>query len=139
MDLRNLAATMSGRLIPLGYRVVDESLDGPMGSGRVRLTNGRCDVDLHSDRGDLSITLGRHGEQSWGISVWADVLGIVLDERTDVSSEIAFVGAHLRQVEQLLDEDPKLETQLREINWRRVKEYLGLNPNMPPPGRASDD
>jgi hypothetical protein len=146
MDLRELVVLVVDRVARFGFRVVDERLGGPMGSGRVRLSDGACVVDLISDRGVLAITLGRSGgEDTWSIETWAEVLGIEMDEYAGIAEEVDFVVERLPTIEEVLATDPGVDTRLRDVNWRRVKDHLGLDadtpgrdlPTIPDEGRSS--
>jgi hypothetical protein len=139
MDLRELVVLVVDRVARFGFVVVDERLGGPMGSGRVRLSDGACVVDLISDRGVLAITLGRSGgEDTWSIETWAEVLGIEMDEYAGIAEEVDFVVERLPTIEEVLATDPGVDTRLRDVNWRRVKDHLGLDADTPRPGLADN-
>jgi hypothetical protein len=130
MDLLELVASVSERISRSGFRVVDERVGGPMGSGRVRLSDGHCDVDLVDDRGALSIAIGRSGsDQSWSTAVWLEVLDLEMHEINDIADEVDLIVELLPVIQTELAADRDLDVRLREANWRRVKDHLGMDPD----------
>ena len=105
-----------------------------MGSGEIRYSNHRLDVVLHSDRGSPAVTIGSHGGLTVAYQPWADLLGVEVERDLDVRRQLEFLLEQARKIEELIEHDPEIDERLRELNWRVVKEHLGLDPNMPRPG-----
>jgi hypothetical protein len=70
---------------------------------------------------------------TWSSEIWAEVLGIEMDEYAGIAWEVDFVVERLPTIEEVLATDPGVDTRLREVNWRRVKDHLGLDPDTPRP------
>lgn len=117
-----------------GFVLAGEDKAGPMGSGEIRYSSGRSDVVLHSDRGLPAVTMGPRGAFTYGYRPWADLLGLEVDPGLDVHSQLEFLLEHADRIEEMIERDPRIDERLRELNWRVVKEHLGLDPNMPRPG-----
>jgi hypothetical protein len=105
-----------------------------MGSGRVRYSSGRSDISFHSDRGTLAVTMGAPGSPTFGYRPWADLLGLTVPPGLDATAQAEFLLDHAGRVEAMIADDPKISDRLRALNWGYVKEYLGLDPDMPRPG-----
>jgi hypothetical protein len=103
---------------------------GPMGSGRVRYSSGRSDVVLDSDGGSLAITIGPPGSATFGYRAWADLLGLAVGVDLDVKEQADFLLGRVAQIENAIEHDPQIGDRLRPSNWRFVKEYLGLDPDI---------
>ena len=134
MTFDELLAAVSQRLTELGFIRSAEDIAGPMGSARIRFSSDLTDVELHNDRGLLSMSAGRTGAPTYGCRVWADLLGADLDDDPDVSLQTKFLLGHLGEIEQWIRLDPHIDERLRDLNWSLVKEHLGLDPDMPGPG-----
>jgi hypothetical protein len=109
-----------------------------MGSGRVRYSSGRSAVVLDSARGTLAITMGPPGSATFGYRPWADLLGLAVDADLDVKEQAEFLIGHTQQIENAIEHDPQIGDRLRSSNWRFVKDYLGLDPDMHRSGEAGD-
>jgi hypothetical protein len=137
MKLGDLEAVLAERLARLGFTRQSADTGGPMGSGRVRYSSGRADVVLESDRGSLGVTAGPRGTATYGYQPWADLLGLDVDAGLDVMAQAEFLLGHAEQIENVIECDPDIGDRLRSSNWRFVKEYLGLDPDMRRPGAPS--
>jgi hypothetical protein len=138
MKLEELEALLAENLGRLGFACETEDRHGPMASGYVRYSSSRSDVVLDSDRGLLAITMGPPGFATFGYRPWADVLGLAVDADLDVKEQAEFLLGHAQQIESTIEHDPQIGDRLRSSNWRFVKEYLGLDPDMRRPGEAED-
>lgn len=136
MKLEEFEAGLAERLRGLGFALEAADRDGPMGTGFVRYSSGRCDVVLTSERGVLGITVGPPGGAAFGFKPWADLLGMEVDAGLDVDAQVDFLLGHADQIEKVIERDPAVAQRLRSANWRYVKEYLGLDPDMPRPGTS---
>ena len=117
-----------------GFVLESEDRTGPMGSGEIRYSSLRSDLVLHSDRGCPAVTMGRHGGLTYGYQSWADLLGVEVDQDIDVHRQLAFLLEQASRIEALIERDSGIDERLRELNWRVVKEHLGLDPEMRRPG-----
>jgi hypothetical protein len=131
--------SVSERLNDLGFVRSGEDLDGPMGSAEIRYSLDRTDVMLHSDRGIPSMTVGPRGSPSFAYQPWAEILQLDVAPDLDATAQSEFFLGRMREIDAAIESDPQIETRLRNLNWRFVKEYLGLDPNMPIPGHGSSD
>jgi hypothetical protein len=136
MKLEQFEAGLAEHLSELGFALAEVDRDGPMGTGLVRYSSGRCDVLLIIERGVLAITVGLPGDADFGYKPWADLLDLEVDAGLDVDAQADFLLGHAEQIEKLIEGDPAVAQRLRSANWRYVKEYLGLDPNMPRPGAS---
>jgi hypothetical protein len=73
---------------------------------------------------------------TFGYRPWADLLGLAVDADLDVKEQAEFLLGHAQQIENAIEHDPQIGDRLRSSNWRFVKEYLGLDPDMRRPGEA---
>lgn len=136
MKLEEFEAFFAESLGRLGFACETADRRGPMGSGRVRYSSGRSDVVLDSDRGSLAVTIGPPGFATYGYRPWADLLGLAVDADLDVKEQAEFLLGQAQQIENAIERDPQIGDRLRSSNWRFVKEYLGLDPDMRRPGEA---
>lgn len=138
MKLEELEAGLVERLSCLGFVRQTAQRGGPMGSSRVRYSSRWSDVVLHSDRGAVGITMGPRGSVTYGCQPWADLLGLEVGADLDAIAQAEFLLGHAEQIEDAIAHDPDIRDRLRSSNWRFVKEYLGLDPDMQVPGKAKD-
>jgi hypothetical protein len=136
MKLLEFEAGLAERLCELGFALDTADSDGPMGTGLVRYSSGQCDVLLIIERGMLAVTVGLPGQADFGYKPWADLLGLEVDAGLDADAQADFLLGHADQIEKLIERDPAVAQRLRSANWRYVKEYLGLDPDMPRPGAS---
>jgi hypothetical protein len=134
VTLEELEAGFAARLAGQGFTLQAADRQGPMGSGRVRYSSGRCDLSFDSDRGVLAVTMGPPGGTTYGYRPWADLLGVPVEPDLDATAQAAFLLGHAPRIEALIAADPKINDRLRTANWRYVKEFLGLDPSTPRPG-----
>jgi hypothetical protein len=133
MKLAEFEAGLTARLRGLGFACAEADREGPMGSGLVRYSSGRSDVVLTSDRGVLGITIGLPGGASFGYQSWAELLDLEVDADLGVDAQADFLLGHVGQIENMIEQDPAVGERLRSANWRFVKEFLGLDPDMQKP------
>ncbi len=108
-----------------------------MGSGRVRFSDGMFVLDLIADRSQLVVALGSvAGQTTWTVDVWAEALGVEPVEASDFAGQVEFAIDLLPVARVEAERDPELENRVRNLNWRRVKEALGLDPDTPLPPTA---
>jgi hypothetical protein len=61
-----------------------------------------------------------------------------VDVGLGVKEQADFLLGHVAQIENAIERDPQIGDRLRSSNWRFVKEYLGLDPDMRRPGESGD-
>lgn len=134
VTLDEVLAAVSSRLAALGFVLADDTGIGPMGSRLVRFTRNKLAIEFINDRGSLTVAAGRRRDPTFNGRVWADVLGVEFPPPVDISESVTFFFDNLDDINGVIESDPAITSRLRDVNWRFVKAYLGLSPDMPRPG-----
>lgn len=126
---------LRGTLEEGGFALVNALTGGPMGSANWRFSDGIVDVEIINDRGHLAATAGPHGGPAFEAEVWANLMEVQLPGQS-VEQHVGFFLQNLNEIRSLITE-PNIETRLRDTNWIRVKERLGLDPSLKRPGSTN--
>ncbi|MFJ8539182.1 hypothetical protein [Streptomyces sp. NPDC093591] len=141
MSDQNLVNGLSEWLMERGFSITEERQDGGFENILLRFVGEGCEVCLVRERGEWGVTLAPpSGEPKLPPKIWRyymdDIpLGVALGEQVEsFESEVAFVRDRLNEIA-VAAQSGDIGARLIGINWAIVKDRLGLDPDMPLPGR----
>jgi hypothetical protein len=111
-----------------GFREVERTGVGPMGSHHVLLTDGLIDVLVFDERGTNGIALGLRGQTPFEIPAWIAALAMDTPAPSTFGDEADWTIAALPRIRAAAERDPELGEKVRAANFERVKKVLGLDP-----------
>ncbi|WP_159053141.1 hypothetical protein [Streptomyces regalis] len=142
MSGQDLVSGLTGWLTERGFSVTEERQDGGFENALLRFVGDGCEVYLIRERGEWGVSLAPpSGDPKLPPRIWRYYmdnipLGVALIEQAEsFESEVSFVRNRLHEITAVAQcED--IGDRLVGINWAIVKDRLGLDPGMPPPGQS---
>jgi hypothetical protein len=137
-----LVDEVSSLLLARGFSVLEDRQAGGFEDILLRFLGEGCEVHLLRERGIWRVAISPPGgKPALAPRIWRYYLdGIssevaISDPPDSLEAEIEFVRDRLGEVISASLRDDNIGERLTEINWTIVKATLGLDPDMPRPGK----
>jgi hypothetical protein len=132
----DLIDTLTSRLTARGFALTEHrSWKQQMGSALWHFSSDILDIEIRSERGTPVITMGPRGRHLYDFEPWAELLGAAMEPPASFDEQVEFILNSIQAAASRVTGDPDIDETLRELNWTLVKSSLGLDPDMPRPGR----
>lgn len=124
----------AARLARDKFALVSQDVEGPIGSGRWRFSDGLVALEVHNDRGTFGCGMGPVDDATFEVGVWSQILNVAVEAEIGLEEQIAFFIDNIVDIRSVVANDPGVAEKLRKINWILVKQRLGLPPGTKRPG-----
>ncbi|MFE9020123.1 hypothetical protein ACFYNL_16380 [Streptomyces sp. NPDC007808] len=141
MHEQDLVSELGAWLMERGFSVAEDRQEGGFENILLRYFGDGCEVHLVRERGKWGVLLTPPlGDPKLPPRIWRyymdniPLAAAISEQEEPFESEVAFVRNRLHEIAAVAQRED-IGDRLVAINWAIVKDRLGLDPGMPPPGQ----